>query len=76
MAQAQDTQSPVETPATPAADRVQLVEDDADGKLIIVIDGKEVGWFDAGGLNVRGDINYTGVVADVGSLPQAGGADE
>lgn len=75
-AEAQDAQPPVEPSATPAADRVQLVEDDENGRLLIVIDRKNVGWFDAAGLNVNGDINYTGFTADVGSLPQAGGADE
>jgi hypothetical protein len=73
-AEAQDAQPPAESPAMPAADRVQLVEDDENGRLRIVIDGKVVGWFDAGGLNVNGDINYTGFTADVGSLPGSGAA--
>lgn len=32
----------------------------------IVIDGAEVARFDAGGLHVRGDVNYGGSIADYG----------
>lgn len=56
-AQAQDA-----APAHTAADRVQLIEDDENGKLRIVIDGEEVGRFDADGLHVENLIAPTGTL--------------
>lgn len=51
-------------PVEATADRVQVIEDDEAGKLRIVIDGNEVGWFDASGFYVKGDIAYTGMISD------------
>lgn len=42
--------------AAPKADRVQLVEDDANGAFLFVIDGKEVARLDSSGLHVDGNV--------------------
>lgn len=52
-------------PVIAAPDRVQVIEDDEAGKLRIVIDGKEVGWFDADGLRLSGTVKTNDV--DVGA---------
>lgn len=57
-------------PPDTAADRVQIVEDDATGAIRFVIDGKEVGRIDAEGLYVAGDVAYTGIITDIGA-PEA-----
>jgi len=62
IARAQDAAP--EPAANAVTDRVQLVEDDQNGKLRIVIDGKEVGWFDATGFYVNGNIAYAGTITD------------
>jgi hypothetical protein len=52
LTRAQD--APVDKAAN--SDRVQLVEDDENGVLRIVIDGREVGRFDVNGLHVDGPV--------------------
>lgn len=48
--------------ANSVADRVQLVEDDENGALRIVIDGREVGRFDTKGLHIENLIAPTGAL--------------
>lgn len=57
-ARAEDEQTPPKPAAAEmkSADRVQLVEDDENGAIRFVIDGKEVGRFDAQGLHVDGPV--------------------
>jgi hypothetical protein len=62
-AHAQDA-PPSKSAAIAPANRVQIIEDDESGEIRFVIDGKEVGWFDATGFYVRGDIAYEGTIAD------------
>jgi hypothetical protein len=54
-------------PADNSGKRVQLVLDQEHGTLRIVIDGKDVGHFDATGLHVRDGIEYGGTITDIGS---------
>lgn len=63
LAQAQDA-APAKS-AEHGEDRVQLIEDDKNGVLRIVIDGKEVGKFDAAGLRVEGTVEGSqGIVTE------------
>ncbi len=52
--------------ASAQAHRVTIVADEQAGAVRIVIDGKEVAQFTAGGLAVRDDIEFGGVFTDVG----------
>jgi hypothetical protein len=50
--------------------RVALLSDQKRGTLRILIDGREVAWFDSAGFYVRGDIAYKGTITD--GLPSKG----
>ena len=52
-------------PNRPAADRPQIITDDKDNAVLVLIHGKEVLRIDARGVQVKGDIDFTGILADV-----------
>lgn len=56
------------------ADRLQVVEDEAEGAFLFIIDGQEVARIDARGLTVNHDIRYGGTLTDTGQRAADGGA--
>lgn len=66
LALAQERREQIETPpSTTVADtRVDVNQDS--GTLTIVVKGRPVALFDERGLHVRGDIDYSGKLADTG----------
>lgn len=55
------------------AERVQIVEDQQAGVVRILIDGRPVVVINESGVRIVGDIEYTGSISDIGSLPQEDG---
>lgn len=51
-----------------STERVQILTDQQAGTVRIVIDGQAVMTVDAEGAHVNGDISYSGVTVDTGSL--------
>ena len=70
---------PAQTLSSPAID---IVPGEDGGSIRFVIDGKPVGWFDADGLHVIGDIEYGASLTDTGpealrdTVRKMGGYDE
>lgn len=46
--------------------RIKLVADNATGRLLIRIDGRDAAFIDAQGLNIQGNLRYGGGLQDYG----------